>query len=307
MGSTGTAVVGEGGSSVEAVRDHYDREETGTFWTHFLDSTLSYSCGKWESGDSLESAQRRKLDYMAEEAGASPGARMLDIGCGWGGCLHRMVTRHGVTDATGLTLSAEQARWMDAQFGDEFKVRVEAWEEFIPERPFDGIVSIGAFEHFSVLGMTQEEKIERYRVFFERCHAWLKPGGRMSLQTMCKGAVLPDRQGVQDYRFIMTDIFPDSDTPYIGEVAAACQGTFEITRLHNTPADYATTCREWLRRYDANEAQLRASVGDVQFDRFRRYLAASVRQFDTRIGGLARYSLRRSDRPLVSYRRTGRN
>ena len=33
---------------------------------------------------SLEQAQRRKHDYVAEQIGIGPGRRLLDLGCGWG-------------------------------------------------------------------------------------------------------------------------------------------------------------------------------------------------------------------------------
>src|ERR1035438_5870078 len=34
---------------------------------------------------SLEDAQRRKHEYVAEQIGIGPGRRTLDLGCGWGG------------------------------------------------------------------------------------------------------------------------------------------------------------------------------------------------------------------------------
>ena len=33
---------------------------------------------------SLEDAQRRKHDYVAEQIGICPGRRVLELGCGWG-------------------------------------------------------------------------------------------------------------------------------------------------------------------------------------------------------------------------------
>jgi len=42
---------------------------------------------------SLEEAQRRKHDYVAERIGIGPGRRILDLGCGWGPLLD-YVRRH---------------------------------------------------------------------------------------------------------------------------------------------------------------------------------------------------------------------
>ena len=35
---------------------------------------------------SLEEAQRRKHEYVAERIGLGPGTRVLDLGCGWARC-----------------------------------------------------------------------------------------------------------------------------------------------------------------------------------------------------------------------------
>jgi alpha-glucosidase len=51
-----------------------------------------------EHGDfslSLEQAQRRKHDYVAEQIGIGPGRRVLDLGCGWGPLLAYIRERGG--------------------------------------------------------------------------------------------------------------------------------------------------------------------------------------------------------------------
>ena len=51
-----------------------------------LGELADFSGAKYD-GDfslSLEEAQRRKHDYVAEQIGIGPGRRVLDLGCGWG-------------------------------------------------------------------------------------------------------------------------------------------------------------------------------------------------------------------------------
>jgi cyclopropane-fatty-acyl-phospholipid synthase len=298
--------VGDGGSSIAAVRSHYDHTLTQDFWPLWLDRTLSYSCALWEPGDTLDDAQQRKLDYLATEANAGEAKRVLDIGCGWGGNINNLATRYGVEHVTGLTLSAEQADFIAKTYDSPaLDVRIQAWEEFEPDEPYDAIISIGAFEHFSLIGMSRAEKIERFRAFFSKCRSWLRPDGRLSLQSMIKGAEAPDRQGLEDFRYIMFEMFPETDTPYMSEILAACEGTFEVLRIRNDTDHYQKTCAEWLRRFEANEKAIKEGVGDEVYEQYHRYLAASARQFQTRIGGLARLSLRRSTRALPAYTRTG--
>ena len=51
-----------------------------------LGELADFSGAKYD-GDfslSLEEAQRRKHEYVAEQIGIGPGRRVLDLGCGWG-------------------------------------------------------------------------------------------------------------------------------------------------------------------------------------------------------------------------------
>ncbi len=58
---------------------------------------------------SLEEAQRRKHDYVAEQIGIEPGRRVLDLGCGWGPLLAAIRDR-GAT-GVGVTLSSGGGRF----------------------------------------------------------------------------------------------------------------------------------------------------------------------------------------------------
>src|ERR1700716_2308085 len=73
-----------------------------------LGELADFSGAKYD-GDfsmSLEDAQRRKHDYVAEQVGIAPGRRVLDLGCGWGGLLN-YVRGVGAT-GVGVTLSSAQ-------------------------------------------------------------------------------------------------------------------------------------------------------------------------------------------------------
>src|SRR6266567_6495039 len=73
-----------------------------------LGELADFSAAKYD-GDftlTLEQAQRRKHEYVAEQIGIEPGRRLLDLGCGWGGLLDyvRCVGATGI----GVTLSSAQ-------------------------------------------------------------------------------------------------------------------------------------------------------------------------------------------------------
>jgi cyclopropane-fatty-acyl-phospholipid synthase len=99
------------GASPAAIAFHYDLGNA--FCALRLDRELTCSCAMFADGDDLERAQRRKIDHHARESGAVGARHVLDVGCGWGSTLRRLVAEHGVGRATGLTLSAEQARHVE--------------------------------------------------------------------------------------------------------------------------------------------------------------------------------------------------
>src|SRR5262249_10177080 len=150
----------------------------------------TYSGAMWSDNDDLEGAQIRKLDYHVQQARAKGCSRVLDVGCGWGSLLRRLAQQHAVDHAVGLTLSQEQARWIDTWNAPGIEVRVENWADHEPTEPYDAIISIGALEHFARVDVPVAQKVENYRRFFERCHRWLNPGAYLSVQAIAYGNLL---------------------------------------------------------------------------------------------------------------------
>src|SRR5712672_1110886 len=73
-----------------------------------LGELADFSGAKYD-GDfslSLEDAQRRKHEYVAEQIGIGPGRRVLDRGVGWGPL--RNVSRDREGTGVGVTLSSAQ-------------------------------------------------------------------------------------------------------------------------------------------------------------------------------------------------------
>src|ERR1700761_8824246 len=94
---------------------------------------------------SLEQAQRRKHEYIAEQIGIAPGVRVLDLGCGWGGLLNYI--RNAGATGVGVTLSSAQAaacrrHGLEVELADARRVTRESFGVF------DAVASLGAFEHF---------------------------------------------------------------------------------------------------------------------------------------------------------------
>jgi hypothetical protein len=85
------------------VRDHYDRGND--FFAAFLGETMIYTAGYFEhDGESLEQAQRHKMDRVCSKLRLRPGDELLDIGCGWG-TLAVHAAKHFGARSTGVTLA----------------------------------------------------------------------------------------------------------------------------------------------------------------------------------------------------------
>lgn len=278
------------GASAESIQHHYD--VSNEFYSSWLDESMTYSCGLWQSNDDcLSAAQTRKIDYLTSLSGAGGRERVLDIGCGWGSVMQRLVAEHGVKHVTGLTLSAAQARFVQDQNDPRLEVRVQDWADFVPDAPYDAAISVGALEHFVKFGWERSKKVAAYRRFFEKCHESLKPGAGMALQTIGKGNVALDEQGLRDTLFIVQHIFPESDPPRLAEILHASEKLFEVKSVVNHRDHYARTCSAWLERLQANRTQAAELAGPEKVEAYETYLKASIRQFRLGHANLYRISL----------------
>jgi cyclopropane-fatty-acyl-phospholipid synthase len=275
------------GASPEAIQAHYD--VGNGFYRLWLDPSLTYSCALWAGAeDTLEAAQRRKLDWIAEPALSRGAKSVLDIGCGWGGMLAHL-SGGGVEHGVGLTLSEQQRDYVTSLALPGVEVRLDSWRDHRPERAYDAIVSVGAFEHFADLDLSEARRMAVYREFFQACHGWLPPGASLVLQTIAYGPT-PAPRG----RELFLEIFPESDLPRPYEIFKASQDLFEVTELRNDREHYIRTLRAWHRNLRARRDEATAEVGPETVDFYKRYLAASVLMFTNRHAVLLRIRMTRA-------------
>jgi cyclopropane-fatty-acyl-phospholipid synthase len=223
---------------------------------------LSDFSGAKYDGDftlSLEEAQRRKHEYVAEQIGIGPGRRVLDLGCGWGPLLNFARERGAV--GVGLTLSSAQAA---ACRGHGLEVHLEDARRVTPESlgRFDALASLGAFEHFcSPEDYESGRQDDVYRDLFRRLASLLPDGGRLYLQTMVFGRNMIPPEGIDItaprhsdawYLALMGRQFPGSFLPR-GEqqVVQAARPHFRLVSSMSGRLDYIETIRQWRARFAA--------------------------------------------------------
>lgn len=274
------------GASPQAIQAHYDI--SNDFYALWLDPLMVYSCAMWESGDTLQEAQLRKLDFHLDQVHAEGKRNLLDIGCGWGSLLDRAVARYGVERAVGLTLSQAQHEWFKASRRDNVSVLLESWSDHLPRAPYDAIVSIGAFEHFAKVGLSKIEKVHAYRRFFRWCHEHSTDHCELSLQSI----VYENYDEANPNPFV-EEIFPESELPRISEIFNACQGLFEVVRLQNDRAHYVKTLQAWYANLRKNRALAISLVGEAVYKKYEKYLGMFVIGFHTGTVNLMRIKARK--------------
>ncbi len=271
---TETADRATGGASPEAIQAHYD--VGNGFYRLWLDPTLTYSCALWAGADdTLEAAQLRKLDWIAEPALQRHAKRVLDIGCGWGGLVMHAARTYGV-DATGITLSAPQAELANrliAEAGLEGRCRVlvQDYREVPEDAPWDTLVSVGMFEHVGH---------EMLPAYFQKAGRILKRGGVFLNHGIAANAADPGTHGPN---FSDTYVFPDGETVPVSTTLRVAEGAgFEVRDVESLREHYALTLRHWVSRLEAHHDQAMAFVDEPTWRVWRLYMAGSAHGFVSR-------------------------
>ena len=279
--------------STKNIHAHYDLGNA--FYAQWLDPTMNYSSA-WFEGDTtqpLAQAQLAKVRRSLTEAGVSAGARVLEIGCGWGGLAEVAASEFGA-QVTGVTLSNEQLAWgqqrlQDAGLAERTELRWQDYRDLAAQheaQPFDAIVSI---EMFEAVGR------EYWDSYFDTLRRCLKPGGRACIQSITIRDDLFERY-VRSTDFIQQYIFPGGLLPSVSTFEAQAQrGGFTVERKLAFGLDYAETLKRWRINFTQRERE----VGGLGFDaRFMRiwhfYLAYCEAAFLCGNTDVVQFTLRRS-------------
>jgi cyclopropane-fatty-acyl-phospholipid synthase len=253
-----------------AVTYHYN--VSSDFYALWLDPRMVYSCAYFrQRNDSLETAQKNKLDYLCRKLRLRPGDRLLDIGCGWGALAIHAAEFYGAR-ALGVTLSEPQAEWARRQIemrgiGSRCQVQVRDYRDLGFQHRFDKIVSIGMFEHVGRTNFPQ---------YFQYVSRLLRQGG-VFLNSAISYSAIHQRKGRS---FIDRYVFPDGDlVPISRALESAEDAGFEVRDVESAREHYMLTLRHWLSRLDQHAAEARRIASDITYRIYRIYLAGSAHAF----------------------------
>lgn len=224
-----------------------------------LGELADFSGAKYDGDFSmtLEQAQRRKHEYVAEQIGIGRDRRVLDLGSGWGPMLNFVRERGG--EGVGVTLSSAQAEacrrhGLEVHMQDARRVTGDTFG------PFDAVASLGAFEHFcSPEDYALGRQDDVYRELFANTSTALPDGGRLYLQTMVFGPNMidPDRVTIDAprdsdewYLALMQHQFPGSWLPFGKEqIVRTAEPHFRLVESSSGRLDYIETIKQWRARF----------------------------------------------------------
>jgi cyclopropane-fatty-acyl-phospholipid synthase len=260
------------GRDRNAVRYHYDAGNE--FFALFLDPSMTYSCAYFQGGaQTLEEAQRAKLDLVCRKLALQEGERLLDVGCGWGSLAIHAARNYGV-NVLGVTLSEQQVklgreRVREAGLEDQIELRVSDYRDLAGHQ-FDAISSIGMVEHVG------EERIDLY---MHTLHDLLRPGGRLLNHGIAK---LMDFDTKDEGAFSERFVFPDGVPLPLSRIELAMERTSLVTRhVEGLPKDYAETLRYWIASFEERYDDAVRVAGIERARVWKIYLRAARQGFVT--------------------------
>jgi len=257
------------GDDKDLIQFHYDT--SNAFYALFLDPEMVYSCGYFTDwSNSLDQAQRDKLDIICRKLRLQPDESFLDIGSGWGSLLCHAAQHYGVR-AHGVTLSQAQfdyAKDKIERLGLQDRVTVALCDYRTLEGTYDKIASIGMYEHVG---------IANYEAYFKKIRSLLNDRGiflnhgitrRAKRKIENFGKISPGK------RVILKYIFPGSELDHIGHTLQVMESCgFEVHDVEGLRLHYARTLRLWHDRLVARREEAIELVGPELYRIWIAYLA----------------------------------
>lgn len=243
---------------------HYDLGNG--FFEQFLDDTMAYSCGIFETPEStLREASVAKFERICRALRLGPSDHLLEIGTGWGGFAIHAAKRYGCRVTT-TTISRQQyeyaaARIREQDLQDRIGLLLEDYRDLTGR--YDKLVSI---EMIEAVGH------EYLTTYFGKCSELLASDGMMALQAI----TIPD-QRYEAYRkstdFIQKHIFPGGCLPSLGAISTAVRDRTDmrISHLQDLSTHYARTLSEWRSRFLDRMERIRSLGADEWFLRSWEY------------------------------------
>jgi len=243
---------------------HYD--VGNDLYEVMLGARMMYTCAYWKDASTLDAAQEAKLDLVCRKIGLTPGKRVLDLGCGWGGFAAFAAQQYGA-QVVGYTVSREQVSWINQRYPNlPIEVRHDDYRNATGS--YDAVVSIGLMEHVGP---------KNHRAYMEQAARLLAPGGIAFIHT-----IGGSRARTQIDPWFDRYIFPNAVIPTLGQLASAMEEILVPEDVQNIGPHYDRTLMAWWENFNQAWPSLRERYGDRFYRMWKYYLLASAAEFRVR-------------------------
>lgn len=268
------------------IAHHYD--VGNDFYKLWLDPSMTYSCAYFHSPkDSLETAQRQKIEHILRKLQLSEGMQLLDIGSGWGHLLIAAAKQYKVK-GFGVSLSQEQvtfAQKLAKREGVDKLVRFKYmnYQDIPKTKQFDRVVSVGFFEHVG------QGNLDDY---FKSVDRHLRPGGISVLHSISHKDESPTDPWVDKY------VFPGAYLPSVRETTSLlADNGFYLFDYENLGQHYGMTIEKWLKAYEKNKTKVIDMYDERFYRMWRLYLIGAMITFKTGSSGLSQWTFKKGQDP----------
>lgn len=261
------------------IHAHYDLGND--FYEQWLGETMLYSSGIFPSPGGapnalsqfvteLDVAQSNKIGAIAHRLGLDEGARVLEIGCGWG-TLSAFLAETAGARVDAISLSDEQLAYARDRWGGRGQARADGRGSvnFLKQDYRD--VS-GAYDGIASVEMVEAVGRQFWPDFLDCVARNLKPGGRAAIQYIAMRDDIFESYA-RSADFIQTFIFPGGMLIHEPEFRRLAEERGLLWQdRQGFGLDYARTLREWRRNFDQAAAAGRLPAGfDQRFMQLWRF------------------------------------
>ena len=222
---------------------HYDLGND--FYAAWLGETMTYSSALFDPAaapQTLNVAQRAKIDAVLDRVDLKKGDSLLEIGCGWGTLARMAADRGAKVDA--ISLSGEQLAWARRQSVGNARFLRQDY------RDTGNADAGGQYDAIASVEMVEALGHEYWPTFMDCVARNLKPGGRAAIQFISMQDELFDAYA-DSADFIQAYIFPGGLLIRTSEFRALAEARGLAWQDEKRfGQDYAETLRIWRENFE---------------------------------------------------------